>query len=175
MKRLILLITTGVFCTIINAQEKTVSLENQTVETLIKSGNYSHVRDFSDGLVVVETKGEKPKYGALDHSGKQVIPFKYDDISDFFEGIARVELHQKFGAINKKGKVIVPIMYDSMSDFQENMAIISLNNKFGATDRNGKIIIPLKYDTLGPFENGTAKALINGKWIFIDPQGKIAE
>ena len=51
------------------------------------------------------------KYGFINKEGKEVIPFKYDDASDFSEGLARVLLNHKEGFINKEGKVVIPFKY----------------------------------------------------------------
>ena len=49
-------------------------------------------------------KGDK--YGYIDKKGKEVIKLKYDDASDFSEGIAPVREGDSWYIINKKGKVL---------------------------------------------------------------------
>ena len=45
---------------------------------------------------------------------------KYDEITDFHEGFARVRQGDKWGYINEKGTLITPIKYDIvLTSFKE--------------------------------------------------------
>ena len=112
--------------------------------------------------------GEKKKY----KTGDVVIPFKYDYVRDFDEGLAAVKLKGKWGFIDKSGKVVVPIKYDDVEVFYEGLADVKLNGKYGFVDKSGTEVVPLKYDYADNFYEGFAKVGLNGKWGFVDKSGK---
>ena len=112
--------------------------------------------------------GKKKKY----KTGDVVIPFKYDWVSDFREGLAGVELNGKWGYINKSGKEVVPPKYDEAGFFHEGLAGVELNGKWGYINKSGKEVVPLKYDGARSFHEGLAIVSLNGKWGYINKSGK---
>ena len=112
--------------------------------------------------------GKKKKY----KTGDVVIPFKYDWVSDFREGLAVVELNGKLGYINKSGKEIVPPKYDEAKFFHEGLAPVKLNGKWGYINKSGKEVVPPKYDYVWDFKEGLADVELNGKQGFVDKSGK---
>ena len=112
--------------------------------------------------------GKKKKY----KTGDVVIPFKYDYVWDFEEGLAKVKLKGKWGFINKNGKEVIPIKYDDVHDFSEGLARVELNGKYGYINKNGKEVIPIKYDDVDDFSEGLARVELNGKYGYINKNGK---
>ena len=111
--------------------------------------------------------GKKKKY----KTGDVVIPFKYDYVRDFDEGLAAVKLKGKWGFIDKSGKVVVPIKYDDVEVFYEGLADVKLNGKYGFVDKSGTEVVPLKYDMVWEFNEGLARVELNGKQGFVDKSG----
>ena len=111
--------------------------------------------------------GKKKKY----KTGDVVIPFKYDDVWDFEEGLAAVKLKGKQGFIDKSGKEVVPIKYDNIGGFHEGLAFVELNGKFGFVDKSGTEVVPLKYDGVCNFHEGFSKVGLNGRCGCIDMSG----
>ena len=105
----------------------------------------------------------------------QIVPFKYDYVYDFNEGMAAVMIGKKIGFIDESGKEVVPCIYD-MSDsyfqfypdcsFSEGLmrvckveedGVEELNNvKWGFIDKKGNTVVPLKYNEVGDFSDGMA-------------------
>ena len=112
--------------------------------------------------------GEKKKY----KTGDVVIPFKYDKVQDFSEGLAAVKLKGKWGCINNSGKEVVPLKYDNVWDFEEGLAGVKLKGKWGFIDKSGKEVVPPKYDDVEKFKEGLAGVKLNGKWGYINKSGK---
>ena len=112
--------------------------------------------------------GEKKKY----KTGDVVIPFKYDKVQDFSEGLAAVKLKGKWGCINNSGKEVVPLKYDNVWDFEEGLAGVILKGKWGFIDKSGKEVVPLKYNDIFNFHEGLARVKLKGKWGFMDKSGK---
>lgn len=115
---------------------------------------------------------KKYTYGFKDVQGNVLIPSKYDDASNFSEGLARVRLNGKWGFINKDDKIIIPFKYSDATSFSEGLASVK-DWKFGYIDKNNKVIIPFIYDYADSFHDGLAKVSKDGKYGFIDKNGNV--
>lgn len=124
---------------------------------------------FVEGLVAVRIND---KWGAIDKTGKLVIPAKYDYIDQFSEGVTSVEQNDKWGMIDKTGKLIIPIMFDERFEFSEGLAAVSQNGKSGFIDKTGNMVIASRFDYSWGFSEGLAPVCINDKYGYIDKTGK---
>ena len=113
------------------------------------------------------------KYGFKDKDGQIVIQPQYTYASDFFNGLAIVNLERQSGAIDKKGKVVIPIKYNMVSPLREGRAAVTLNKKSGYVNINGKEVIPLQYDLAVNFDKGLAIVVLNKLQGYIDTTGKV--
>lgn len=55
---------------------------------------------FVDGISVIGING---KYGAINQQGGEIIPFIYDNLQNFSEGLALAKIADKWGYVDKKG------------------------------------------------------------------------
>lgn len=84
---------------------------------------------------------DKIKYGFIDKDGKEIIPFIYDEASNFINGLALVSKNGKKGYINKDGKEVIPFIYKFAVPFYSNIALVSKDaNKCYYIDKSGKTI-----------------------------------
>lgn len=116
------------------------------------------IRDFSEGLAVVELKRrEKDFYkGFIDKTGKIVfaLPF-WGWLNNFSEGLAVVEHNHKFGFIDQTGKIVIKPEYSDAGDFRDGLARVETGKqlrelkgterfgyspKSGYIDKTGKVI-----------------------------------
>jgi hypothetical protein len=113
------------------------------------------------------------KSGFIDHSGKIVVPPKYETVRGRFqEGFVRVELEGNWGFVGATGKEL-PIKYDSVDDFEEGRARVkSKKNGWGFIDRSGTEVIPPSFEDAGDFHQGLAKVMKGDKWGYVDLKGK---
>ena len=135
---------------------------------------------FARGYACMEKNG---KYGAVDTTGKVVIPFKFDqsfrvdwenqmlrfgEYEDEDEGAYREWITDFEGNL-----LIGP--YESIQNFSEGLAPFWVNDKMGFLDRKGRVIIPNKYDCCGwnGFKNGCALVREDDVWELIDKKGNI--
>ncbi len=106
----------------------------------------------------------------------EVIPPRYECVSDFCEGLAAAEIDGKWGFIDQANRFVVAAQYDDVSVFCEGFAAVSVNEKWGFIDKAGKVVVPPKYDDTGFFHEGLASILVDdgksGKWGFIDTTGR---
>ncbi|MEC5172730.1 WG repeat-containing protein [Chryseobacterium nepalense] len=112
------------------------------------------------------------KWGYINKDRLVVIPFEYDFLNPFKDGLAYAENdHKKFfitsGNLKLKGD------YDEVRIFSEGLAAVRKNNKWGFIDNRGSLIIPMQYNAVDYFRvSGLCKVTRNGKSGFIDKQGK---
>jgi hypothetical protein len=95
---------------------------DKTGKTVI-APQFFHAGAFHDGLAKVallpegSTYGDtgavfsmkivgKFKFGFIDKTGKVVIPYTWEEVEDFADGVARVQIDGKFGYIDRPGKYL---------------------------------------------------------------------
>jgi hypothetical protein len=132
----------------------------------IISDKYSIIDYLSEDydVALLDDKG----FSVIKKSGEIVIPFEYDVIDSFDEGMLRVERNNKKGYLDLTNKEIIPIKYDDIGPFKDGLAPVNLNDSYGYVNRSGEIIIPLIYDYTWHFKNGLARVNIGGKFIKIE-------
>ena len=96
----------------------------------------------------------------------------YDDVGDFYEGLAWVKMNGKWGLIDKSGREVIPCKYDYAMVFSEGLAQVKMNGKWGYIDKSGREVIPCKYNDVGNFSEGLAMVQMNGKYGYIDKSGR---
>ena len=123
------------------------------------------------------------KWGLLDATGKEITEFKFDLISYFNEGLAKVSIEGKSGFINNKGEEVIPIKYENADFdmsvvrgsntgfFKEGLAKVKINGKWGFINQNGEIVIPIIYDKVDAFREGMTRVTKDGKQGYINTQG----
>lgn len=117
------------------------------------------------------------KYGAVNSKGQVVIPFEYDGISGFEDGLARVEKNKKYGLADVNGKIVIPIMYEQLEHCGNSgwPKPVIINGKAGAINRKNQLVIPAVHRYLGCFYKGVA--VVRGQqgetYGMIDSTGKM--
>ncbi|MCP9770065.1 WG repeat-containing protein [Lacihabitans sp. LS3-19] len=122
-----------------------------------------------NGLVVKQKiTGRKGNFKAitclLDKDGKTIVPYKYDDIGDFHEGLAEVSIGGycqscrngryntvtitgKHGFIDETGEVVIPLVYKFVDKFSKGLAPV--RTLYNAYYINKKNEIKFTIDTKG--------------------------
>ena len=62
-------------------------------------------KDIAEGEKLYRIK-LNDKYGCIDKTGKVIVKFHFDQVEDFYEGLARVYVGNRYGYINKTGKYV---------------------------------------------------------------------
>lgn len=112
------------------------------------------------------------KWGFVDQQGNIVVPFQYDWVWPFSEGLAAVKLKNKWGYINQRNETVTPFQYSDAGSFKEGLARVEMNDKFGYIDKYGKTVTPCKYDLGADFCEGFASVLLNDRYGFIGKSGE---
>ena len=131
---------------------------------------------YSYGQILVPQKGTNEKWGFVDETGKLIIPFKYDLVDGFSEGLAAIAIRGVgWGFIDKNDSIVIPLKYDLVFHFVDGLTMATLNGKTGFIDKSGKVVIPFKYDHAVNFSESRFKGFsmvsLDGKCGFIDKTG----
>lgn len=115
---------------------------------------------FSEGLAPLRSKSTG-KYGFIDSTGRMVIPFQYDAVDGFKQGVARVFLNTngalKGGYIDRKGKVLLALEYDDVGNVSDGMGMVRKGATTSYVDLKGKLVPPHKpFYQFGEFNGGLA-------------------
>lgn len=136
----------------------TIAEHRQTLEQRAKEvieSKYNSHNDFCGGLCLVERNG---LYGYLNSKLEEIIPFIYEDASDFksYTGTALVKRYGKYGTIDLKGKQCIPLEYDKLGG-EKNFSGVTegdyvrclKDGKCGVLNLWGEVVLPLEYEALG--------------------------
>ena len=93
---------------------------------------------FVDNIASVENKNGI--YGGIDKTGKTVIPFEYQVLKNFHEGLAVAQKNGKYGVIDTNNNVIVPFEYDNLSGYSDGVCVAVQNGNAFCIDRYGNKI-----------------------------------
>ena len=103
------------------------------------------------------------KIGLCDLEGKELLAPTFDDIYDFYNGVAVVCQNGRMGAIDASGHVIVPVVYDNLWNFLGDTALARRDGKWGVVDRTGREVIPCRFAaTESRLHDGYAEVGITG-------------
>ncbi|MEZ5023821.1 MAG: WG repeat-containing protein [Chitinophagales bacterium] len=132
-----------------------------------------------DDLLKAQNSGDR--YGLITMSNDTVLPFEYDKINEFNNGLSVVYKDYKFGMINTAGEIILPLEYSYLSKYSEGLIAFRKEGNCGVMDIEQNIIIPTdKFKFINEFYDGYAvvtelpgevysanKGIINkkGEWI----------
>lgn len=123
-----------------------------------ESDGLIHAQDLTTGL-----------FGYYSHSGKLVVPFKYEKANAMSSGLGAVRENNLWGFIDKTGKMVITPQFDGtknsysddwLSDFDldfgynfyGNYATVKRNGNTGLIDKSGKTIIDFQYGSLALYE-----------------------
>ncbi len=93
-------------------------------------------------------------------TGKTIIPFEYDDLGHYSEGLIAAKKNKKCGYIDIHNKIVLPFIYDNGYDFSEGIAAVEKEtgeygyiifgriplSKCGFINKQGEEVIPFKFN-----------------------------
>lgn len=93
----------------------------------------------SKNYLPVQNKSEK--WGVIDISGKQIIPFEYDYLEGINEELLCFKLNEKYGIANLKNKVIAPAKFNDIDAIGKYLLKENIRNnkEWIMLDYQGKI------------------------------------
>ena len=129
---------------------------------------YVYQSGFHDGLAKVRNKNGT-HIGYINTKGELVIPFEYQDGTDFQFGKARITLLDgSYKYIDKNGNDT-----KSMLDLFPDYKYINGKGFWGFVDIKGQTVVRHKYEGASDFRFGLARVKLNDKYFFIDRMDKV--
>lgn len=110
---------------------------------------------FQDGTCGV--KNEKHMLGFIDRQGNVIIPFEFQDGTEFSEGSAGVLKDNMCGYIDPKGKLIIPLKYDTVNNFKDGWGNVKRNGAWTYVNARGEEL-PQWFGGTESFSEGLAAA-----------------
>lgn len=118
-------------------------------------------------------------WGFINEQSEIVIHPKYESVSEFIDGLAKVKRNTKWGFIDSNDKEVIPCSYDEARDFCEGVAIVKRNktevfgsDTWGFVDKTGKEIMPPKYSRINDFSGGVALVSHGKKCGYVNKTGE---
>lgn len=167
-------------CYIVEKEKKKGILNsNGELRTSLNWDNISSLYVENGDPLIAQKDG---KYGFIDLDGNEVIPFLWDKVYAFSQGIAKVEKDHLYGYINKGGEYIIPLQkmnsYDYFdSDDTVRFVDIEDPDQWGYMDRNGNVLCKVNYQyyTGVPIkQEGLNVVTENGKAGYMEINGEMA-
>ena len=128
-----------------------------------------------EGLWEVKRNG---KHGAVDITGKEIIPCIYDDGCYFSEGLAAECLNDKWGMIDYFNNTVIPFEYEGICICKNNLINAKKNGKWGLINKNNEIVVDFLYDEIDCWNTREClvyPALKGDKWGIIDRYNNVIE
>lgn len=122
-----------------------------------------------NGRIKIKNSGNK--YFFVDRSGKEINSDKYDDLGDFYDGLAGFKLNNKCGYIDTSGNRVIQPVYDEVSNFSKGVAMVKLNNEYYQIDNKRRALNTDKYSGAADPANGTFPVKKELNWGLIDNKG----
>lgn len=155
------------------------SFIDKTGKVVIHINQYHGVRSFSDGLAAVYSANKG--WGFIDKTGRVVIEQQFEEVGDFSEELAGIQLGGEWGFIDKTGRVVIEPSYDFVNGFSEGITVAAKGETVILLDKTGRTILSRNINDLelniyenARFSEGLIEAYDNGKgkYGFIDKTGE---
>ena len=161
MKSFLLLLIITLFSCTTESQKNDLSKENI----------YYQESDRETGWKRVKLRSPN-KWGFINEKNEITIPFEYDFVNPFENGLAYAKNNGKEFFITTRNLKLTGD-YDEAGIFTFGRAPVSKNKKWGFIDEKGNLVVPMLYDSVEYFNhNGLSAVKRNGKAGFIDKYGK---
>ena len=126
------------------------------------------------GLAMVQN--EAGRYGAIDKTGRTVLPFQYQELWPYSEGLAPFRLGGKYGYLDPSGQTAIPARYERATGFSGGYAAVYDGERAFLIDRRGREVTGSdKLDTETYFRegaDGTKTAVNPGDYVVIEEGGQ---
>lgn len=146
-----------------------------TVLHTYDTGTDNYMRNGKEGTFLVGRRTEDGfGNGVIDREGNTVVPFLYNKVEPFSEGLALVSggLGVGYGFVDRTGEMVIPLQYTKAESFSEGLAAVEVLDQWGFIDKTGKLVIDAKYRTASDFHEGLARVRSSEGVGYIDKEGK---
>lgn len=144
-----------------------------------KEKKYDSIGEFHQGIAIVVKSG---KYGAIMVGGKEIVPPIYDTLTEFTDGLAKVEYKGEERIVNLSGQIqvkkddhliFIPEKYEWGCDYSGGVCVVERDGKHGLLSDDLVELIEPFFDTIIKINNESYLAigkqegvLLNTKTLF---------
>ena len=144
-----------------------------------KNKVYTFERIQLDGMRSPVRWVRKGKYfGLINAYGELVIPYEYEKVGNFKEGLICLVKDGKVGFVNKKGETVIPFEFDddynALPAFQfiNGYSVICKDHKYGLINKTGEVVVPIKMELITFFDGMELLGFDGERWELISLKGK---
>lgn len=131
--------------------------------TIVTECLYDNLQMPNNGYVALSKGGSSifhaGVYGIVNcETGKETIPFEYQDLGRYADGLIKAEKNGKYGYIDIDNNIVIPFIYEDAEDFSEGFALVHIDagynggmynafhvKKSGFINKKGEVVIPFKF------------------------------
>lgn len=114
---------------------------DESGKPVLEFSEEAYTRPFNQGLSPLakyDVEREDFVFGFIDKNGKTVIPFEYDALGTFLEGLAFACKDGKYGVIDTQNNVVAPFEYTRITSYSNGLAVAVKDGRAFCVDRYGK-------------------------------------
>jgi len=144
---------------------------------VVNSGMFKRGTAFSEGLAAVDVshEGDNPKWFFIGEDFSVKIPYGYDTVGCFNEGLCPVKKGDSWFYIGTDGLIEIAESYQSASNFSAGYAKVQDENGFYLIDIKGQRISPTYYEAISSLQDTVfgAKGKGNPYWSLYHLDGSV--
>lgn len=137
---------------------------------LVIQAQYDYAYPFHEGVAVVK---QYERYGMIDHSGREVVPIKYLELSSSFHGrcFAVDAQTERMAMLTTANKQLTDFCYDEILGLGDKMFSVRRGNVETFLDLRGRERHG-EYDHVGIYADGRVMVSRDGKYGILDLRGR---
>lgn len=138
---------------------------------LVIPAEFEYANPFEEGYAIVK---KYDRLGMIDHKGREVVPYKYIDMTPMHDGsfFAVDAMTDKAALFGKKFKPLTGFVYEKVISYNEGFYMVRRNGMLTFLDNKGRERFG-KFDDASGFYDGYSMVKRDGKYGIIDNRGKI--
>ena len=131
----------------LNSKNQEILTQYESVEAIANKNDEQLW--YEQNIIKVKKDG---KYGAIDYSGKELIPIEYEEIAPLqgIKNTLRVKKDGKYGIASSEGKILIQVQYDEIESLGKNHStnyvVKDGTGKYGIIGYSETIILPCEYE-----------------------------
>lgn len=152
---------------IVEDERRNSYLIDESFKSIIKL-NFQVDGNFYEGLAPAKKNIDgKTRIGFVNKNLEIVIPFVFNSVKAFRNGLCKVQKDGLYGIVDNLGNIIIPFLYKKMGDICDEKIAVTFNDNFsnscGFINLKNQIISDINYSFYygGPYFNKYGVAVVN--------------